>query len=67
MNNVNNFGDVIKRLDCFGAPITFSIDGQYKFTTKIGGVCSLICGLSCLLYAIFNGYILLLKLDTRFT
>ena len=61
-----NFGDFIKQLDFFGAPVTFSIDGNHKFTTKLGGVCSLILALACLLYAILSGYILFLKLDTKF-
>jgi len=60
------FGDLIKQLDFFGAPVTLSIDGQHKYTTKLGGVCSLILAVSCLLYAILNSYILFMKLDTSF-
>ncbi len=61
-----NFGEFLRKLDFFGVPVTLSVDGRHKFTTKLGGVVSVIFALTCLIYGTYQGYILFNKLDTSF-
>ena len=61
-----NFGEFIKGLDFFGAPVNFSIDGQHKIKTKLGGFLSLIFALCSLFYGSLSVYIMVQKLETSF-
>ena len=62
-----DFGGVLRQLDFFGVPVTFRVDGNHKFTTKLGGVFSIVFAITCLLYGAWNGYILFMKLETKFS
>ena len=59
-----DFGSFLSRMDFFGAAVNFSVNGQNKYTTKLGGFLSLIFALASLLYGAFSAYILFLRLDT---
>ena len=61
-----NFGEFLRKLDYFGVPVTFIVDGRHKFTTKLGGVFSVIFALTCLIFGTYQGYVLFMKLDTSF-
>ena len=47
-------------------PVNFSVDGQQKFKTKLGGFFCLIFALASLLYGCYRGYIMFGRLETSF-
>ena len=56
--------DVVKNLDCFGQQVTFQINGNKRFKTLPGAMCTLLCLLIVVAFTLYQFYLLAMCKDT---